>query len=67
MTEWWKMPPNIFAILPKFMDFCGAPSRVAHNADFDTGFIRHNCGEVLGPASMITISMWIHWGLPEAF
>ena len=39
--------PNISAILPKFMDFCRGSVLVAHNADFDTGFIRHNC-EVLG-------------------
>ena len=39
--------PNISVILPKFMDFCGGAVLVAHNADFDTGFIRHNC-EVLG-------------------
>ena len=39
--------PNISVILPKFMDFCWGSVLVAHNADFDTGFIRHNC-EVLG-------------------
>ena len=39
--------PNISVILPKFMDFCKGSVLVAHNADFDTGFIRHNC-EVLG-------------------
>ena len=39
--------PNISVILPRFMDFCKDAVLVAHNADFDTGFIRHNC-EVLG-------------------
>ena len=39
--------PNISVILPRFMDFCKDSVLVAHNADFDTGFIRHNC-EVLG-------------------
>ena len=39
--------PNISVILTRFMDFCKGSVLVAHNADFDTGFIRHNC-EVLG-------------------
>ena len=39
--------PNISVILSRFMDFCKGSVLVAHNADFDTGFIRHNC-EVLG-------------------
>lgn len=32
--------PDISEILPKFLDFCGDAIVVAHNAKFDTGFIR---------------------------
>ena len=39
--------PTVSVILPKFMEFCKGSVLVAHNADFDTGFIRHNC-KVLG-------------------
>jgi len=35
--------PTIEVILPKFRDFCKGASLVAHNADFDTGFIRMEC------------------------
>lgn len=34
--------PVIEEILPKFLDFCGDAIVVAHNAAFDTGFIRKN-------------------------
>ncbi len=39
--------PTIDKILPEFLDFVGDRLLVAHNADFDVGFIRHNaklCG-----------------------
>ena len=35
--------PTIDEILPKFMEFCQDAVMVAHNADFDMSFIKHNC------------------------
>ena len=35
--------PVIEEILPKFREFCGDAVLVAHNADFDTGFIKMEC------------------------
>lgn len=35
--------PKIEEILPKFLDFIGDRILVAHNSDFDTGFIRAEC------------------------
>ena len=35
--------PRIEEILPEFMKFCEGTVMVAHNAEFDTGFIRKNC------------------------
>ena len=37
--------PNIEKILPEFMAFCEGAVMVAHNADFDMGFIKLNCKE----------------------
>ena len=33
---------TIKQVLPKFLDFIGEDTLIAHNADFDVGFIRHN-------------------------
>ena len=35
--------PQIEEVLPKFLEFVGDRILVAHNADFDTGFIRGEC------------------------
>ena len=35
--------PQIEEVLPKFMEFVGDRVLVAHNSDFDTGFIRAEC------------------------
>lgn len=35
--------PVIEEVLPKFMEFCEGAVMVAHNADFDMSFIKHNC------------------------
>ena len=35
--------PTIEEILPRFMEFCKGTVLVAHNAGFDTGFIKYNC------------------------
>lgn len=37
--------PTIEEILPKFMEFAGDSVLVAHNAEFDTGFISQKCRE----------------------
>ncbi|MDO5063021.1 MAG: PolC-type DNA polymerase III [Peptostreptococcaceae bacterium] len=35
--------PTIEAVMPQFMEFVGDAMFVAHNSDFDTGFIKANC------------------------
>ena len=41
--EMLRGAPRIEDILPKFIEFVGDSVLVAHNADFDTGFIRAAC------------------------
>ena len=45
--EMVKDAPTIDKIMPKVLEFMSGTVLVAHNADFDTSFMRHNC-EVLG-------------------
>ena len=40
-----KDKPTIEEILPKFVDFIGDSVLVAHNADFDMGFMKQKCRE----------------------
>lgn len=47
--------PTIEEILPKFLEFSKGCVMVAHNADFDMGFIKHNC-ELFGITYDFTIA-----------
>ncbi len=38
--------PTIDVILPRFMEFCKGSVLVAHNAGFDTSFIKYNCKQL---------------------
>ena len=41
-----KNAPTIEVILPKFLDFCKGSVLVAHNAEFDTGFIKEKAQQL---------------------
>ena len=41
-----KGAPKIEEVLPKFLEFIGERVLVAHNSDFDTGFIRAECNRL---------------------
>ncbi len=44
--EMLKGAPKIEEVLPKFLEFVGNRVLVAHNSDFDTGFIRGECSRL---------------------
>ncbi len=52
--------PTIETILPRFLEFCDGCAVVAHNADFDTSFIKKNAirqGITWEPAIVDTVSL----------
>lgn len=53
--------PTIEEVLPKFMEFVGESTMVAHNAPFDMGFIRRDVKKFMGydykPAVIDTLQM----------
>ena len=44
--EMLRGAPKIEEVLPEFLEFVGDSVLVAHNADFDTGFIRAACNQL---------------------
>ena len=44
--EMVKDAGTIDKVLPEFLAFCGDRLLIAHNADFDTGFIRYNANQL---------------------
>ena len=54
-NEMLKGAPTIGQILPQFLEFVGERVVVAHNADFDTGFIRTACAETGNTYSLTSI------------
>ncbi|PNV63959.1 PolC-type DNA polymerase III [Clostridium sp. chh4-2] len=52
--------PKIDVVLPEFLEFCKDAVMVAHNADFDTGFIKYNAqrlGIDCRPTILDTVAM----------
>ena len=50
-----KGAPSIAQALPRFMEFVGDRVLVAHNADFDTGFIREACKQLDIPYNFTSV------------
>ncbi len=50
-----KGAPDITQVLPEFVDFVGDRVLVAHNADFDTAFIREACKKQCIPYSFTSV------------
>ena len=54
-NEMVKGAPSIAEALPKFIEFVGDRVLVAHNADFDTGFIREACNQLDTPYNFTSV------------
>ncbi len=50
-----KGAPSLKEILPQFLEFVGSRPLVAHNADFDTGFLRAACKKLNLPFTYTSI------------
>jgi len=50
-----KDAPKIDEVLPRFIDFVGKRVLVAHNADFDTGFVREACKKLNIPFELTCV------------
>ncbi len=58
--EMLKDAPKLEEVLPKFMEFCGDRPLVAHNADFDIGFLKAACARMdipCNPTNLCTLIM----------
>lgn len=60
-NEMVKDADTIDIVLPKFLDFCGDSTVVAHNAKFDVGFITQKAKE-LGREYSPSVIDTLHWG-----
>ena len=58
--EMVKDSETIESILPRFLEFCKGSVLVAHNAAFDTGFIKNNCNRM-------NLQLWIPYHLQDFY
>ena len=53
--EMLRDAPELAQVLPQFLDFVGGRVLVAHNADFDTTFVRHACKKLDLPYNFTSV------------
>mgnify|MGYP002508908994 FL=1 len=54
-----KDAETIDVVMPKLLDFLGDSVLVAHNADFDIGFLKYNAKELGYENSLVLHSFWL--------